>query len=174
MPEMAKTRVLAVYTKSVIYIACNTGFWYILKTDLWVRGEHGLGVSIIFNLWYNMLMNRLSNQMIYIMANTLRRANIKLNEGDNPNVIDMRNTIDSLENKGINFYIEQSPDGSWVAQSTNIDGIMTGGSAPNEIPDMLKDAIFTYFEIPPQFCNTDLLRGSSEPVRVQQRVTVSA
>lgn len=120
------------------------------------------------------MKKRLQNQAIYAISNALRKAGWNFSEASNPRVQNMRSTIDGLENKSINFYIEQQPDGAWIAQSTNIDGIMTGGRHPREIPEMLKDAVFTYFEVPPQFCNDALLRSDNEPAKVQQRVHVSA
>ncbi|MEK7105143.1 MAG: hypothetical protein AAB865_00440, partial [Patescibacteria group bacterium] len=57
----------------------------------------------------------------------------------------------------IEFKIELQPDGSWVAESTNLDGIITGGSKRQNINEMIKDAIFTYFEIPPHLCNGALV-----------------
>ena len=119
-------------------------------------------------------MKRLQNQVIYSVSNAIRKAGWNFNDALNPNVQEMQSTIASLENKALNFYIEQSPDGTWVAQSTNLDGIMTGGKDPREIPEMIKDAVFTYFEVPPKFCNELLLKSDNEPAKVQQSVHVSA
>ena len=60
---------------------------------------------------------------------------------------------------GINFKIEKSASGEWVAESTNVDGIITGGkNYPHDVNANIKDAIFTYFEIPPELCNDSVLR----------------
>lgn len=120
------------------------------------------------------MKKRLQNQSIYAISNAMRKAGWNFNEASNPRVQEMQSTINELENKSVDFYIEQQPDGTWVAQSTNIDGIMTGGKDPREIPEMLKDAVFTYFEVPPQFCNDALLHSDNEPAKIQQRVHVSA
>lgn len=119
-------------------------------------------------------MKRLQNQTIYMLSNALRKAGWKFDESSNSNVQDMQTTIDGLEDKSIQFYIELHPDGSWIAQSTNIDGIMSGSKDPREVPEMLRDAVFTYFEVPPKYCNDTLLKSDNEPVNVQQRVHVGA
>ena len=72
---------------------------------------------------------------------------------------------------GINFKIEHQSSGEWVAESTNIDGIITGGKDyPKDVDETVKDAIFTYYEIPPQLCNDALLRKEGEVSRVEERV----
>lgn len=119
-------------------------------------------------------MKRLQNQAIYMISNAVRKRGWHINDTKNPQVQDMQSTIASLEDKAIHFYIEQSPDGTWVAQSTNIDGIMSGGKDPKEIPELLRDAVFTYFEVPPIHCNDALLKSDNEPAKLQQRVHVSA
>lgn len=120
------------------------------------------------------MKKRIQNNAIVMISNALRKAGWSPNEASNMHVREMQSTIDGLEDKSVTFYIEQQPDGGWIAQSTNIDGIMSGGNNPQDIPDMLKDAIFTYFEVPPQYCNDSLLRSDNEPAKVQQRVHVSA
>ena len=86
----------------------------------------------------------------------------------------MREAINALDEKSIRFSIEQYPDGSWSAESVNIDGILTGGTDPRDLPDAMKDAIFTYFEIPPQYCDDTLLRPDNEPAKVRQRMHIGA
>ena len=119
-------------------------------------------------------MARLRNKLIYSVSNALRRRGFHFNEEKDPRVVKMRDTIHSLDNHAVSFHIEQHPDGTWTAESVNIDGIMSGGTNPREIPEMLKDAIFTYFEVPPQLCNDILLRADNEPAKVEQRVHVGA
>jgi predicted RNase H-like HicB family nuclease len=92
---------------------------------------------------------RIRNQLVYWAANQLRRTGYSFNEQLDERVQEMKNAILGMENHAIQFKIEQYPDGSWSVESTNIEGIMTGGTDPREIPEMIKDAIFTYFEIPP-------------------------
>lgn len=120
------------------------------------------------------LSARLSNHIIYTGAVFLRRFGVDFHEENDPNVIEMRETIKSLENKSIEFKAEIHPDGSWSAESVNVEGIITGGDDPRDIQSMLKDAIYTYFEIPPQLCRDELLRSDNEPATVQQKVHVGA
>jgi len=111
---------------------------------------------------------------MYFAASKLRKLGINLNEEANSSVSEMLETINHLDNRAIQFSIEQYPDGSWSAESTNIDGIMTGSLNSREIPELIKDAIFTYFEIPSQLCRDDLLRSDNEPATVKQTVHVGA
>ena len=80
----------------------------------------------------------------------------------------MKREIDKIGK--IEFKIEQHPDGSWTAESVNFDGIITCGTNRQNISYTIKDAIFTYFEIPPQLCVNTLLRGDNEPVTIRQNV----
>ena len=105
---------------------------------------------------------------IYTIANLVRKAGFDLKEMENQLVIEMQKEISKIEK--IEFKIEQYPDGSWVAESTNIDGIITGGKTTKDISATIKDAIFTYFEIPPYLCVDNLLKGDNEPVTLTQRV----
>jgi predicted RNase H-like HicB family nuclease len=105
---------------------------------------------------------------IYAIANLVRKAGFNLKETENKRVIEMRKEISKIGK--IEFKIEQYPDGSWVAESTNIDGIITGGKTTKDISSTIKDAVFTYFEIPPHLCVDTLLRGDNEPVTLTQRV----
>lgn len=70
----------------------------------------------------------------------------------------------------IQFKIDVHPDGSWTAESVNIEGVITGSRDMKEMNYLLKDAIFTYFGIPSYLCNDELLRANNEPVTVKQRV----
>ena len=62
---------------------------------------------------------------------------------------------------GIEFKIEQYPDGSWTAESVNVDGIITGGGNIRNSAELLRDAIFTYYRVPPQFCNDASLHADN-------------
>ena len=93
---------------------------------------------------------------------------VGLNEKDDKRVIEMKKDIDKLGK--IEFKIEQYPDGSWTAESTNIDGIITGGKDTRDITSSLKDATFTYFEIPPHLCVDSLLKSDNEPTVIKQHV----
>ena len=106
--------------------------------------------------------------VIYKLARALRRLGFNFHEENDPRVKAMRETIRKLGS--IQFKIEVFPDGSWAAESMNLDGIITGGTNKDSINETLKDAAFTYFEIPPQLCNDTLMRASDEPMKLEQRV----
>ncbi|OGY56294.1 MAG: hypothetical protein A3H67_02650 [Candidatus Buchananbacteria bacterium RIFCSPLOWO2_02_FULL_46_11b] len=108
------------------------------------------------------------NKFIYNLANFARKYGYNLNEENDERVISMKREINRIGR--IEFKIEQFPDGSWTAESTNLDGIITGGDNTKNIASTIKDAIFTYFEIPPHLCSDSLLRGDNEPVTVRQNV----
>ena len=80
----------------------------------------------------------------------------------------MKKEIDRLGK--LEFKIEQYPDGSWTAESTNVDGIITGGKITKNIPSSIRDAVFTYFEIPPHLCVNTLLKADNEPVTTKQHM----
>lgn len=107
-------------------------------------------------------------KFIYQFAQFLRRFGVNFHEELNEQVKAMQETIQKLN--GIQFKIEVFGDGSWTAESTNIEGIVTGGTNKDSMNDAMKDALFTYFEIPPQFCNDKLIKYSNEPVTLEQRV----
>lgn len=109
------------------------------------------------------------NKMIYNGANLARKFGFNFNENDNAQILAMKSELARLSNQ-IEFKIEQYPDGSWTAESVNIDGIITGGKNNKNINFAIKDAVFTYFEIPPYLCVDSLLRSDNEPVTVTQRV----
>jgi predicted RNase H-like HicB family nuclease len=119
-------------------------------------------------------MRRLQNYYIYLTAATLRKFGLDFNVSGDKNVGYMRRTIAVLDHHAIEFEIEQYPDGSWAAESKNLDGIITGSRDIREAPELLKDAIFTYFEIPPHLCADNLLWSDNEPAMVEQTVHVGA
>jgi len=110
------------------------------------------------------------NKYIYNLANLARKIGIDFHEESNIQVQKMQKEIREL--KKVEFKIEQYPDGSWSAESVNVDGIITGGENTKDISALIKDAVFTYFEIPPYLCKDLLLRGDNEPVVVKQNVYV--
>jgi hypothetical protein len=105
---------------------------------------------------------------IYNIACLARKIGVNLHESKDKRVIEMQKEIAKIGK--IEFKIEQYPDGSWTAESINIDGIITGGKNTNNITASIKDAVFTYFEIPPYLCVDTLLKGDNEPVTLTQRV----
>lgn len=107
-------------------------------------------------------------RVVFKLAQVLRRIGVNFHEENDPRVKAMREAISKLGS--IQFDIEVFSNGSWVAESTNIDGILTGGTNKDGINENLKDAIFTYFEIPPHLCDDALIRTQDEPLRLEQRV----
>ena len=118
--------------------------------------------------YYPLSMRLLITKLTYVLADVLRKAGFHFREEMHPQVVEMRRKIDELGR--IEFRLELYPDGSWSAESTNIEGIVTGSRNRNEIPYLLKDAVFTYFEVPPYACKDQLIRLPEEPVTVAQRV----
>lgn len=108
------------------------------------------------------------NKAIFTAGTLARKIGVDFHEVQNSAVAGMREKIAALG--AIEFSIDYYPDGSWSAESTNIDGIITGSTNVKDIDTLLRDAIFTYFRIPPHLCNDQLLRSSHEPVTVAQRV----
>ena len=108
------------------------------------------------------------NKYIYNLSNVARKMGYNFNEASDERVVKMKKEIDQIGK--IKFKIEQYPDGSWTAESTNFDGIITGGTHRQNISSTIKDAVLTYFEIPPHLCINTLLRGDNEPVTVKQNV----
>jgi predicted RNase H-like HicB family nuclease len=105
---------------------------------------------------------------MYHLANGLRKIGVDFHESNDVRVQTMQKTIKKLGS--IEFKIELHADGSWVAESVNIDGILTGGTKRKDMNEMIRDAIFTYFEIPPHLCNEKLMHTSEESVMLEQRV----
>jgi len=111
------------------------------------------------------------NRFVYKFANFLRAHGYKTGEGEDPRVQEMQSVINRLG--GINFKIDFQASGEWVAESTNLDGIITGGKKyPADVTDAIRDAVFTYFEIPPQLCNDTMITQRGEAVQVAERVYV--
>lgn len=112
------------------------------------------------------------NYIIYLLANILRKLGINFHEQNDARVSKMRKQIAGLGGK-IEFDIEvDSETGEWSAESANLEGIITGGRNynPKAVNETLKDAIFTYFDIPPYLCNEALLRHGNEPVIARQEL----
>ena len=72
----------------------------------------------------------------------------------------------------IEFKIEQYPDGSWTAESVNIDGIITGDKKTKNVSATIRDAVFTYFGVPSYLCQDEVLKADNEPVILRQKVYV--
>lgn len=107
-------------------------------------------------------------ELVFKFSDALRRIGINIDDGKHQTILDMQKRIHQLNT--LNFKIDIHPDGSWVAESVNVDGIITGGTSSKEMNTLIKDAIFTYFEIPPHLCNDSLLLANNESVSVEQKV----
>ena len=108
------------------------------------------------------------NKLVYNLAQAARKVGVNFHEENDSRVQAMQKTISKLG--GIQFTIEVDKDGNWAAESTNIDGIITGGYRFQDAAPQLKDAIFTYFEIPPHLCHDALIQAEGETLRLTQRV----
>ena len=116
-------------------------------------------------------LDSIASKFVFGASQILRGVGFDFNERNNPYVQEMLKRINLIG--GINFKVEQYTDGSWTAESVNIDGIITGGADLRQQNDLIRDAIFTYFEIPPYLCNNALLRHNGEPVTAEQRIYAS-
>ena len=112
--------------------------------------------------------------MRYMMANLAKQLGVKFDPKQCQAVLEMRKEITSLPEGGIQFTITRESNGDWVAESVSIPGILTGGTANDDINEMVKDAIFTYYGIPPEYCDNRILRESGEPVTVKHAVFATA
>lgn len=115
----------------------------------------------------------MKTSLSYKFANVAKKAGYKFRSHTNTDVIAMRDEIAKLGTNGINFNISIERDGSWYAESTNVDGIISGGFDVKEINEMLKDAVFTYYGVAPQHCDDTLLKSSGEVQTVKQQVLVT-
>ena len=114
---------------------------------------------------------RIVNQTIYFFYKAMRQFGIADLGQNDLRVEAMKKEIAKVGGK-IEFKIEQYPDGSWTAESANIDGIITGGRTTKDISGTIKDAVFTYFGIPARLCQDDLLKSDNEPTILRQKVYV--
>lgn len=113
---------------------------------------------------------QLRNKIISYLAQKARMLGFTFREDEDPRVIAMQRTIGQLGK--IEFKVEFYPDGSWSAESTNITGILTGSPSHNDIPTLVRDAVFTYFGIPPHLCNDRLLKADNESATNTRRIYV--
>jgi len=107
-------------------------------------------------------------KFLFNASQLMRQMGFDFKEMQNPAFFAMQKKLHELG--GINFKIEYHPDGSWSAESINIDGIITGGDDIKESGQIIKDAIFTYFEVPPYLVNFKSITMNNEPVTMSQKV----
>ena len=111
------------------------------------------------------------NQIIYFLYKVMRQLGVGDLKQNDLRLEAMKKEITKAGGK-VEFKIEQYPDGSWAAESVNIDGIITGGKTTKNISPTIKDAVFTYFGIPPYLCIDEVLKADNEPVILGQKVYV--
>lgn len=110
----------------------------------------------------------LKTSMTYRFVSALRRIGIKPDLESNANIAVLHKEIADLN--GIEFSVSRFPDGEWMAKSTNVDGILTGGDATDNIEDMIRDAILTYYDIAPAYCDDIKIHSSNNREVVRQEV----
>ena len=107
-------------------------------------------------------------RIISIAGRALEKFGIGFDAHSHSTVKAMEQRIKELGS--LQFKVEFHPDGSWTAESLNIDGIITGSRNARDMNALIKDAVFTYFGIPAYLSQDELLKGDSEPVIMRQRV----
>ena len=108
------------------------------------------------------------------MARAMKKIGVSFDPMKNDAVRNMKDVIESLPNASIQFTVSRDANGDWVAESVNLAGILTGGSAKDDTNEMIKDAIFTYFEVPAKYCDDSLIRSAGEPIIIKQEVFATA
>lgn len=73
-----------------------------------------------------------------------------------PSVQNMYKTMKDLG--GLEFEINTDASGKWCASAVNLPGVITGGDKDDDKDSVIRDAIFTYFEIPREFALDALLK----------------
>ena len=96
------------------------------------------------------------NKLRYNFANTCRKIGIGFDGKNNANVKNMLKTLSRLENQQIKFKIEFDKNGNWSAESINLPGIITGGDVTDNLNELILDAIFTYFDIAPEYSDISI------------------
>lgn len=115
---------------------------------------------------------KLSNT--YMIADLMRKLGYDFKEESRPEVVAMKKSILSLEDKAITFATTIYQDGSWISKSKNIPGLLTGGRDRSQMDAITRDAIFTYYGIPAQYSRDSILLNLSQPVTSEQQVKISA
>ena len=85
-------------------------------------------------------------RIVSITSRVMRKLGIGFDAQNNPVVQAMEQRIRELGS--LEFKVEFHPDGSWTAESLNIDGIITGSRNARDMNAFIKDAVFTFFGIP--------------------------
>ena len=115
----------------------------------------------------------MKTSLAFKVAHFANKSGVKPDILNNPAVIYMRQELELLGKGGVRFEISVYADGSWSARSVNVDGIITGGINQSDMIETIKDAVFTYYDISPQFCDDSLLRGTGEKKTVKNEIYVT-
>ena len=75
----------------------------------------------------------------------------------------MKNTMANMPRQ-VRVRLHQEEDGRFWAESPDLPGCYTQGTTLDEALQNMKDAIFTYFEIPNEQADPSLLRYEGETV----------
>ena len=98
----------------------------------------------------------------YLLSRKLRKFGLLPDAKDSEAVKNMLKAIKNLEGGKIKFEFEFDENGNWAVESLNVNGIVTGGTFDDNIPELINDAIFTYYAIPPEYCDDSLLLKKSK------------
>lgn len=115
----------------------------------------------------------MKTSLSYRVARLARKYGYDFNSRNNEGIKKMLEDISKLGPAGISFSISTQSDGSWYAESTNVDGLLTGGFKLGELDETIKDAIFTYYDIDPKHCDDLLLKGSGDAQILKQQFNVA-
>ena len=107
-------------------------------------------------------------RIVSITSRVMQKLGIGFDVQNHPAVQAMEKRIRELGS--LEFKVEFYPDGSWTAESLNIDGIITGSRNARDMSALIKDAVFTFFGIPAYLSQEELLKGNNEPVTMRQTV----
>jgi predicted RNase H-like HicB family nuclease len=110
----------------------------------------------------------------YKIARAARSHGVNFKSHADEAVVAMRREISELGSNGIEFAVSIDRTGEWFAESITLPGIITGGNNPQDIDEMIKDAIFTYFGIDPRHCDDSLLKNIGDVTAIKQLVQVTA
>lgn len=110
----------------------------------------------------------------YRLSLALRKLGFETDPTKCQAIDEMQRSVNALPGKHIRFVINHDDNGDWCAKSIEPVGIITGGSAQDDVSDMLKDATYTYFGVPARYCDSTLLRVAGEPKIKKHKALVSA
>lgn len=100
----------------------------------------------------------------YTFFNFLRKLGLGFDPMKSPEVQKMIEASKKDGKDGFELKFEVFADGEWLVTSEELPGLITGGSLKefNNIEEQVIDAIFTYFAVPPQYCDSRLFLGAKE------------